>query len=89
MPPWSGVEEAEVVRRVGGGETLPPVSGSPPSLVTYLTQYGLKWNSHERELDLQEIHTMLRSLRVRARDVSVCELERYVDFFLWMMGVFF
>lgn len=81
MPPWSGVEEAEVVRRVGGGETLPPVSGSPPSLVTYLTQYGLKWNSHERELDLQEIHTMLRSLRVRARDVSVCELERYVDFF--------
>lgn len=76
-----------MVRRVGGGETLPPVSGSPPSLVTYLTQYGLKWNSHERELDLQEIHTMLRSLRVRARDVSVCELERYVDF--WWMVEFF
>lgn len=68
MPPWSGVEEAEVVRRVGGGETLPPVSGSPPSLVTYLTQYGLKWNSHERELDLQEIHTMLRSLRIQSNE---------------------
>lgn len=64
MPPWSGVEEAEVVKRVGTGETLPAVSDSCPSLITYLTQYGLKWNSHERELDLQEIHTMLRSLRV-------------------------
>ncbi|KAK8742543.1 hypothetical protein OTU49_001943 [Cherax quadricarinatus] len=68
MPPWSGVEEADIVQRVGGGETLPAVSGSSPSLVTYLTQYGLKWNSHERELDLQEIHTMLRSLRIQSNE---------------------
>ncbi|KAG7168206.1 Inactive serine/threonine-protein kinase TEX14-like, partial [Homarus americanus] len=68
MPPWSGVEEAEVLHRVGAGETLPAVSGVSPSLVTYLTQYGLKWNSHERELDLQEIHTMLRSLRIQSNE---------------------
>lgn len=64
MPPWAGVDDGEVVKRVGAGETLPPVTGEPPSLVSYLTQYGLKWNAHERELDLSEIHTMLRSLRV-------------------------
>ena len=64
MPPWSGVEESEVSRRVCGGEMLPCLSGAPPSLVAYLTQYGLKWNVHERELEFQEIHTMLRSLRV-------------------------
>lgn len=68
MPPWCGVEEAELMRRVGSGETLPPVSGEPQSLITYLTQYGLKWNSHERELDLQEIHTMLRSLRIQSNE---------------------
>ncbi|XP_071534113.1 uncharacterized protein [Panulirus ornatus] len=68
MAPWAGVEEAEVVCRVGAGETLPAISGSLPSLVTYLTQYGLKWNSHERELDLQEIHTMLRSLRIQSNE---------------------
>lgn len=68
MPPWCGVEEAEIVRKVGSGETLPPVGGEPQSLITYLTQYGLKWNSHERELDLQEIHTMLRSLRIQSNE---------------------
>lgn len=68
MPPWCGVEEAELKRKVGGGETLPPVGGEPQSLVTYLTEYGLKWNSHERELDLQEIHTMLRSLRIQSNE---------------------
>ncbi|XP_069156721.1 uncharacterized protein [Procambarus clarkii] len=68
MPPWAGVEEAEVVQRVGGGETLPAVSESLPSLVRYLTQYGLKWNSHQRELDLQEIHTMLRSLKIQSNE---------------------
>ncbi|XP_068214479.1 inactive serine/threonine-protein kinase TEX14-like isoform X5 [Palaemon carinicauda] len=68
MPPWCGVEEAELKRKVGSGETLPPVGGEPQSLVTYLTEYGLKWNSHERELDLQEIHTMLRSLRIQSNE---------------------
>ncbi|KAK7084058.1 hypothetical protein SK128_012904 [Halocaridina rubra] len=68
MPPWCGVEEAEIVKKVGSGETLPPVGGESQSLMTYLTQYGLKWNSHERELDLQEIHTMLRSLRIQSNE---------------------
>ena len=64
MPPWAGVEEKEVYRRVTEGESLPQLGGMPPSLVAYLTQYGLKWNTHERELEFQEVHTMLRSLRV-------------------------
>lgn len=68
MPPWSGVEDQEVKRRVGAGETLPTLTPTPPSLITYLTQYGLKWNSHERELDLQEIHTMLRSLKIQSNE---------------------
>jgi len=64
MPPWSGIPEDEVRRRVCEGEKLPYLTGTPPSLVMYLTQYGLKWNAHERDLDLHEIHTMLKSLRV-------------------------
>lgn len=68
MPPWAGVEDKEVKKRVAAGETLPTLTPTPPSLITYLTQYGLKWNSHERELDLQEIHTMLRSLKIQSNE---------------------
>lgn len=64
MPPWAGVEEDEISKRIEKGEVLPTLKGTTLSLVSYLTEYGLKWNSHERELDLQEVHTMLRSLRV-------------------------
>ena len=64
MPPWCGVEESEVAKKVANGEILPVLQDSTPSLISYLTQYGLKWNDHERELDLQEVHTMLKSLKV-------------------------
>ena len=64
MAPWAGVEDEIVIKKVTAGESLPSLMGTPPSLISYLTQYGLKWNAHERELDLQEMHTMLRSLRV-------------------------
>ncbi|KAA0202442.1 hypothetical protein HAZT_HAZT001399 [Hyalella azteca] len=68
MPPWCGVPDSEIKRRVSEGESLPYLTGAPPSLVMYLTQYGLKWNAHERDLDFHEIHTMLRSLRVQVEE---------------------
>ncbi|KAL7644459.1 UNVERIFIED_CONTAM: hypothetical protein RMT77_005291 [Armadillidium vulgare] len=68
MPPWAGVEEDEISKRIEKGEVLPTLKGTTLSLVSYLTEYGLKWNSHERELDLQEVHTMLRSLRIQCNE---------------------
>ncbi|KAF2358352.1 Serine-threonine/tyrosine-protein kinase catalytic domain [Trinorchestia longiramus] len=68
MPPWCGIPESEVKQRIGDGKSLPFLTGAPPSLVMYLTQYGLKWNAHERDLDFHEIHTMLRSLRVQVEE---------------------
>lgn len=65
MPPWAGIEDDEVNKRMAQGEALPPLKGLNLSPVPHLTEYGLKWNEHERELDFQEILAILRSFRVR------------------------